>query len=770
MSPLFIAVALSVSQTAPWPEPTADFDYSPLTPQRGLIAVWANDRRGTAWEAPRGGDLWLGQLSVDGGTRPGPDYGFVLCHGLVGQTISSPRVAAGPGGTMVAWKVSWDGGEAFRASHLSWESGSPTLASCDAGVVAVGERGLGALQLEFSRGDFLATWEDAEAVRGRFVNGTTPTFTIAPKTFGGTFSPSLAAADVGFFVAWKDGDQFMGARVPAIAAGSPVTLTNQRRYFAQDALAGPPIVSGSPVGAAWPARQQPGGDLFLRSGAPTFLALSETPASPVVPMAQGPMATVSASTPGNLDSTITWVAHQAVDGGAVVTFFGNNSTLSVVPSMPLTRPGYLPQAMLMVGTQARLLTENDEVLSVTAVPELNANSDALPHYDRVIPSSNWEAPSATWVGPGWLLAWNKGGEVYARGINTASQESVFEVSRPDAGLVRVLPVADETKWLASFSGNGGSGVVHVETSTARLYARGNLPAAVSGRVQTLMWDPGSNISAYDSNATALATPGPAYTGVFGRCGAWAGGRLLVPIVYNGNELKIAILLDEVGANLDLHGSFATLDGLTSPCLVADGERILIAATNREGGLLLYETTVAQIEATEPATEVTLPTRTPGGLKVIDPVIAPTSTGWMVAWYALTDRGAIVVRMNYDPGAPPYSVGPATVGPDDREPHLFPSPEGHVLLMYRRFEPSTGNLVGISKVILQPVRDAGVAIEDAGVVSDGGVDAGLPAADAGADAGVDDVPMTFRTCGCDAGPTLLAVLGVMLLTRRRRSER
>lgn len=763
MSPLLLAIALSVAQTDDWPEPIADFAFEPLQAQRGLMTVWTDDRRGQLWGQPRGGDLWFNTFSVDGGTRSSPAYGSLLCRGLQGETLSSARIATGPDAVMVAWKVSWDGGEAIHASHLSWASSTPTLESCDAGVVVVSGGGLRALQLEASGGEFLVTWEENEAIRGRFLGVPAAPFGLAGRgatTFRG---PSLAPALSGFYVGWLDEGALHGTAVAPYRDGGAVITYDGDHLLGLTTLRGPPLLAGSPVAVALPMAALSGsGALMLQVGRLGFeLAPDE------VPLAPGRIA-MATTTNATIGDPITWVAHKVPDGGTVVSRFGPPSANSV----PLQQPTLAPQAMTIVGGQPRLLVSTDGgFLAVVDVPPIvGGATSALAVVERNRALAGQHAPSAVWSSEanGWALGWNEPPAVRAYGLTLGGAQFAINQGQVDGGLVRFIPLADSGDIVASFAGRVGSGIVDLSTQQPKLLAGGQYPAAVAGRAQSLMWAPGTG----ELVAGGVPAEPRQYPGVFGRCGAWAEGRLLVPIVYNEGELKLVSLADAPDAFPELLGPIATVSGLHSPCLAADGARLLVVATNASGALLAFETTVSDALAAHPATNLTPFPERPGDLAVIDPVAARTPRGWQLAWYSLTLTGSLVLQASFDRGGSNPRGAPVTFDfEDDREPQLSPSAAGPVLLLWRRFHPENGNLIVKWKVLPhEPAPSDGGLAEDGGVDVDagpaGGVDAGLPLPDGG----VDDGPMVFRTCGCDAAPTLFAALGLALLARRRRSER
>lgn len=768
MSPLFLAVALSVAQVpgSEWPEPRADVAFEPSQPQRGLVTVWTDDRRGERWGAPRGNDLWINALSADGGVRPGVAYGYLLCRGLQGETLSSARIATSAAGAMVAWKVAWDGGEAIRASHVSWSSTAPSIESCDAGVVVVSDGGLRALQLESSGGEYLVTWEDDQSIRGRFVGVTAAPFDLAGRgTTTTSRGPSLAPGASGFYVGWQDESALHGTAVSLLANGGQVSHYDGLHILQNTPLNGPPLLAGAPAAVALPTLAANGSNgLELQVGRPP-LDGAELLGPDRVDLAPGPLAMATTFNPASAER-FSWVAHKALDGGTVVSRFGPLSALTV----GLQQPSLAAQAMAMVGSQPRVLAASDGFLAVVNVPPFVVSTPELAVVDRNRALADQRAPSAVWSREGgWALGWNEPPIVKAFGVTPDNLQFPFNNAQVDGGLARFLPLADGAELVASFEGRAGSGIIDLTTQAPRLLTPGSFSAAIAGRAQSLMWGPGSGNLAYGG----VPADSKEYPALLGRCGAWANGRLLVPIIYNGNELKLVSLSDEAGTFPELLGPIATTPELRSPCLAADGDRLLVVASNVDGALLVFETTVSDAVAGRAATNLTpLPER-PGGLAVIDPVAARTPRGWQLAWYSLTRKGALVLQASFERGGLNPRGEPVTFdGEDDREPQLSPSATGPVLLHWRRFQPETGNVIVKWKVLPQEAAptDGGVT-EDGGVDAgpapvDGGVDAGVPASDGG----VDDVPMQFRTCGCDAAPTLLAVLGVALLARRRRSER
>jgi hypothetical protein len=774
MSPLVLVLAVSFAAAdasidpsdGGWPDPSADFEFLDTRSDLGLLTVWTDDRRGARWGTPRGGDLWINTLSADGGVRLRPRYGSVLCRGVDGETLSTARISMGPGGAVVAWRVTRDGGQAVRASLLRFlPDGGAQFDSC-ANELSPLAAGVRSIQLDRSGSDTLITWEDEAAVRAQFFGGTGGPLALAQKTGPEELNwPSVAAVDTGFVVAWSAQGTMRGAGVSVRADGGAFSLQPGARFFTAEALAGPAVVASAPLTAVWASPSVPGTPLGLKSGRGLGGGLAEQLLGSVPELVPGPLvATVTQGPLGLVDTT--WVGHLGGDGGAALTRFRPMQD----QTFGLTVPGAEPQAVTTVGGEPRLLVSKDGFLAIAALVGNGAATAQVPLIERNDALPDQVAPSAAWAGQGWLVAWNEPSTVRAVGLALDGTFVDFDAGVLDAGLARVVPVADTTQLAAAYEGSPVSAVLELGRGlTTSDLAAGQFSAAVKGSATALMWRPGGNLI---SKVGALPVTVP---GVLGRCGAWADGYLLVPFSHSNGGLWFVVLGDDASAPVELKGPVVANARLSSACVAADRDRLLLAAVSGDGTLAAFETKVSDVVSPRLVDPVPgLPAR-PGALSVIDPVVARTPAGWQLAWYSMMPKGGAIRELHFEREAMPAFTEVTSGDADDREPQLIASTAGPVLLLWRRFEPATGSLALKWRVLpLQlPTRDAGVAPVDAGVdagvEADGGVDAG---ADGGmgetADAGTG--PVVFSTCSCDAGPALLSVLAVAVLARRRRSAR
>jgi MYXO-CTERM domain-containing protein len=287
-----------------------------------------------------------------------------------------------------------------------------------------------------------------------------------------------------------------------------------------------------------------------------------------------------------------------------------------------------------------------------------------------------------------------------------------------------------------------------------------------------LWAPGRDAVTFGRGARPLQTFGGHR---FGRCGAWAEDALWIPSSQGGNGLAVLELSDVEVPTATVHDVGSSTVQLAPPCLAARGSDLLLVGNDDAGNLFVARTTVADVRANRPAIRLNLPPR-PAARAVIAPVVAPTPTGWQLAWESPDDLGSAIVGMQIDLDGTPHDGSLLAPGLEARTPVLVPSPGGAVGLIWQQFLDRTGNVVVKARLLPQLLpADGGVSTGDGGVSTDGGsgTDGGSNTGDGGVsagDGGLNETPIVFTTCGCQSGgaPVVLALALLLVAARRRRA--
>lgn len=738
--------------------PWADLAWS--RPTATALAVWVDDRRDTSFRGlrRRGPDLWGNGFTPASSALALP-YGQILCPAAVGETFSDPRVTTSGADVVVAWRVSTAGqtGHSIRVAHLS--STGPD--SCSTTLVPSTGQPLSSLRLQASPLEVLLVWETPTQLMGQFLNGH-PAFVITDKMPGAPYSPSVAALDSGFLVAWVTDAQWWGARVESVASGAVVQAPQVR--FLNYGLSSAPTLNSAPLTTAFVSELMGVSQLVVGN-----LDLTSTLDVVVTGPPVGPHPLLSTSLPGPR----TLVAHQAasLDGFAVTDVTTLPRTVPLPPGLePLGMVSDAPRGILMAGTPSAtlgFLIVTPGVLGV--VPALRSGAATQASPDQL-------HASAVWTDAGvWQAAWNEGPFALGVTISPASGPvGAVASARVDTDFARLQPIADGTALAVHVVASGGTGPTRIYTSPSGpavlgpllLSVPAELRGALVGNSVAALWSPGGDALAF---GLGVQQPQSFQGARYGRSGAWAEGALWIPVVLPNGELAVMEITDAPTPTMTPpHALGITLRG-PLPSLAARGNELLLTAHDADGALVVVRTSVADLRSNHLATVLPLP---PMGRTVFDPVAAPTATGWQLAWEAPGEFGSQIFGLQLDLAGVPFGDATLSAGPDDRAPMLVASAGGPVLLGWNHFFDHTGNVVLETRVLPSGGIDGGV---DGGVGADGGFDAG---SSAGVDGGLSDggsgpteQPIVFSTCGCQsggAGPLLMA-LAVFVFARRRRES-
>ena len=698
------------------------------------VAVWVDDLRDTSFRTDRrrGPDLWTNALLEDGGLAV--PYGLLVCLASVDEVFSEPRVASGVNGTLIAWRVETTGstGHSIRVAKISRAG----VEGCLNTVVTDGTP-ISSLQFAESAGDYLLTWETPSEVRGQFVaTPPTPAFTIWPKptnSFGVPARPTLASTGSDFFSAWSQGDSFRGVPVSSMSNGP---TTQPAIWFGGFNRIGGATVIAPPLTGAFLA--------FSGAALHVFAGPLDGSSPPLMGLVSRTHPLVAAG----LGNGRVLVANETAQAGNFVLTEFNAVTHASLP------PGLEPLAMVGGDDRAVVLLAGASGLRfLTVIAPLNQNAGLGGGVaTRSLPDELH--PSAAWTDAGvWLVSWNVGSGTVAQQVSplTGVLNGTTTSTPRDGGVYALQQVADGPDLALSVAAPRVTSVS--STSLERGGVAGDLlmttdgehPAVLVGRNLAAVWTPGAAAITYGRDRPLTETTG----GRLGRCGAWAGGALWIPLQRAAGELEIVEISDTAGARATAH-RLGALPIAAPLCLVARGTDLLLVAHDPMLGLLVATTSVGDVRQNLPTTPVVSIPVYPSARKVVDPVAAPTPRGWQLAWESLDEFGTQIrgARLALDGSASPDEL--LSTGVDDRAPLLVPSSQGSVLLVWEHFVDRSGHVDVRSRVLEQ---DAAI-IDGGQLAADGGVPATL----------------VYSTCGCQGGgASVLLTLALVLFGRRRQSS-
>lgn len=383
----------------------------------------------------------------------------------------------------------------------------------------------------------------------------------------------------------------------------------------------------------------------------------------------------------------------------------------------------------------------------------------------------WEEATGprTWVARGALVQANSG---VPRSVTLPATLAWPRVVRqPDGGVWLYGQQAQQTTVFV-LSADGGSSAA----GSIPFVARG----VVTGATHSLWWSDGQ--PRRESNDGVAGQTITVSDGFEVSCAAWAGGvdgGAFVVTRENGIASAFSRFVDDGSPS----SAQQTLQGQQA-CVSARAESSQVALLEQQpGGLRLTRSSDNGVLVSDLSADAGA-----FGLQ-----LAPTSTGWLVAYNS--DAGVFAVSVDDVMAAQPRYYRLDTTGVAHGNPSVAAAPTGAVAVTWasligdsvevrlRVFEPAVtdaGQDAGDPNVDAGAVVDAGVVdagvVVDAGLGRDGGVDAGMP--DAGStDAGVVDagegadagVSTFVAVCGCGAtdGSSLLLVMVVLAVGGMRR---